>query len=131
MPRAAKVLLPVVLLIPPTLFAQQSPAAHVESIEILSDTHGTNLSPYLRNLARLLDTPADLAASPASAMIRVTIAPDGTISAMHLDASTHSTAFDRAAWGAITRNSTLPAPPTGPLELRIHFNATVATVPNP
>jgi TonB family protein len=60
-----------------------------------------------------------------STLIRFTINKDGTVSAMHLDDSTHDQAIDRAAWGSITGVGQMPPLPknfNGPnLELRIDF----------
>ena len=60
-----------------------------------------------------------------STLIRFAIAKNGVVSAMHLDASTHDTAIDRAAWGSITGVGQFPPLPPefkGPeLDLRIQF----------
>jgi TonB family protein len=58
-------------------------------------------------------------------LIRFTINPDGTIAGMNLDASTHDTAINRAAWGSITGVGQFPPLPKefkGPnLTLRVNF----------
>ena len=110
-----------------------NPTREADGAEILSDTRGVNFSPYIRNivpaiLKRYVDCLPEKARKPTSASgktdIRFTINPDGKIAAMHLDASTHDDALNRAAWGAITGQTfpPLPAAFTGPnLEIRIHF----------
>jgi len=103
-------------------------------VEILSDTQGVDFGPYIKRLLRILynswvplipeETRPPLN-KEGSTLIRFTINDDGTVSAMHLDASTHDQAIDRAAWGSITGVGQFPPLPKefkGPnLELRIHF----------
>jgi TonB family protein len=103
-------------------------------VEILSDTKDVDFGPYIKRLLRILynnwvplipeETRPPLN-KEGNTLIRFTINPDGTVSAMHLDASTHDQAIDRAAWGSITSSGQLPPLPkefTGPnLELRIDF----------
>lgn len=103
-------------------------------VEILSDTGGVNVSPYIRQIMAIIyknwmplippeAKPPE--AKQAESSIRFTILPDGSIGAMHLDESTHEDAVNRSCWGAITSAGHFPALPTGmeskPLELRIHF----------
>ena len=104
------------------------------STELLSDTRGVNFSPYLRQLLPMLYK-AWLPLVPSEAqppknesgetVIRFRVKKDGELSGVHLDSSTHDSAMDRAAWGAITRASQFPPLPdafAGPdLELRIRF----------
>lgn len=103
--------------------------------EILSDTQGVNFQPYLGRIMRLiyqqwLPLLPEEARPPlnkqGATLIRFTINPDGTISAMHLDGSTHDDALNRAAWGSITGVGQFPPLPKqfhGPnLELRIHYS---------
>jgi TonB family protein len=103
--------------------------------EILSDTQGVNFQPYLGRIIRLIyqqwlpllpeETRPPLNKQGAT-LIRFTINPDGTVSAMHLDGSTHDVALDKAAWGSITGVGQFPPLPKqfhGPnLELRIHYS---------
>ena len=102
--------------------------------EILSDTLGVDFGPYIKRLLRILRAswypliPEECAPplnKEGSTLIRFTINSNGTVSAMHLDASTHDQAIDRAAWGSITGVGQFPPLPkefNGPnLELRIHF----------
>ena len=102
--------------------------------EILSDTLGVDFGPYIKQLLRILRAswypliPEECAPplnKEGSTLIRFTINANGTVSAMHLDASTHDTAIDRAAWGSITGVGQFPPLPKqfkGPnLDLRIHF----------
>jgi TonB family protein len=104
-------------------------------IETLSDTGGIDFGPYFRQAIpmikaswiRLLpqeaQTPANL---QGETVIRLTINADGKISAMHMDASSHQTKVDRAAWESITNIGKFPALPKEfsgrNLELRILFN---------
>jgi len=117
----------------PTEAAGDGHAFH-QGAEILSDTQGVDLQPYLRDAIRQIYAQW-LALMPEEAKppqnqkgmtsIRFTINPDGTIAAMHLDGSAQDAALDRAAWGAMTGLGRFPALPKefhGPdLELRIYF----------
>jgi TonB family protein len=119
-------------------FAANAPSGHGanlgEGVEILSDTLGVDFGPYIKRLLRILydswlplipeETRPPLN-KEGNTLIRFTINKDGTVSAMHLDASTHDQAIDRAAWGSITGVGQMPPLPknfNGPnLELRIDF----------
>jgi outer membrane biosynthesis protein TonB len=102
-------------------------------VDILSDTQGVNFEPYLRRVLRQiyqqwLPLIPEEARPPLSkqgvTQIRFSIGPDGNVSEMHLDGSTHDDALNRAAWGSINGQQFPPLPKqfTGPsLELRIHF----------
>jgi len=102
-------------------------------VDILSDTQGVNFDPYLRRVLRQiyqqwLPLIPEEARPPLSkqgvTQIRFSISPDGNVSAMYLDGSTHDDALNRAAWGSINGQQFPPLPKqfTGPsLELRIHF----------
>ncbi len=109
-------------------------AALGQGVDILSDTQGVNFQPYLQRILRqiyeqwipLIPEEAQPPLSKQGAtLIRFTINADGTISAMHLDGSTHDDALNRAAWGSITGVGQFPPLPKefhGPnLELRIHY----------
>jgi len=103
-------------------------------VDILSDTEGVQFQPYLREVLGQIDAEW-LALMPEEAKpprnqkgatsIRLTINPDGRITAMHLEGTVQDAALHRAAWGAITGVEKFPALPKefhGPdLELRIHF----------
>ena len=106
-----------------------------QAAEILTDTRGVDFSPYIRQVLQLESTAwhkllsQDTGVAPAGqgwTLIRLTIAADGTISAMHLDDSSHQPALDHAAWDSITSVGKLPPLPkdfNGPnLELRLRFN---------
>jgi TonB family protein len=58
-------------------------------------------------------------------LIRITVEPNGTVTAMNLDGSSGDTPINKAAWGSITGVGQLPPLPkefTGPnLELRMQF----------
>jgi TonB family protein len=113
----------------------QTPSAdQMGGVEVLSDTQGINFGPYLRPVLQTIKKmwvpliPAE-ARPPVNAqgetVIRFKIAPDGKITAMHIDASSQQPKMDRAAWGSITgvgQFPPLPAEFKGPyLELRISF----------
>lgn len=103
-------------------------------VEILSDTRGVDFTDYIKRLLRMVKA-AWLPLIPeecypplskeGTTLIRFTIEPNGVVSAMHLDDSTHDRAIDKAAWGAITgvgQFAPLPREYKGPnLELRIQF----------
>jgi len=103
-------------------------------VEILSDTRGVDFTDYIKRLLRMVKS-AWLPLIPeecypplskeGTTLIRFTIEPNGVVSAMHLDDSTHDRAIDKAAWGAITgvgQFQPLPKEYKGPnLELRIQF----------
>jgi len=112
----------------------QSPASASQSpVEVLSDTTGANIMPYIKNMmsdlrARWVSLVAGEAQkSPTrqdETVISFTIAPDGHLLAMKLVSSTHNDAVNRAAWNAI-RGATFAATPSGmkdpDLSLRIRF----------
>jgi TonB C terminal len=112
----------------------QPARSEVPGVEILSDTEGVDFGPYLRriladikrNWLPLIPEEARPAASMQSeTLIRVSILPDGRISAMHLDGSSQQQNIDRAAWGAITGEGQFPPLPATfkgqSVELRISF----------
>ena len=102
--------------------------------EILSDTMGTNFSPYLMSLKRLIE-PTWMTLLPeevrpplskkGETFIILTILPDGTIGDMKLEASTHDEAINKSAWASITAQGKLPPLPRsfqGPnLVLRLRY----------
>jgi TonB family protein len=111
-----------------TKAASQSPVLKL-SIDMLSDTGGVDVSPYMKSMVsdlrkQWLRLAADTANQPLTKKEETTItfgiAPDGTVSAMKLDGSTHNVALDKTAWVAVQATSYLP-PPTGDLKLRVHF----------
>jgi hypothetical protein len=104
--------------------------------EILSDTQGVDFQPYLARIMRLIYEQwipliPEEARPPLNkqgwTQVRFSIAPDGNlvVNGMHLDASSHDEALDRAAWGSIVGVGQFPPLPRqfhGPmLELRIHY----------
>jgi hypothetical protein len=105
------------------------------SAELLSDTKGADLSPYMRSVFSDLKTRWLLLAPNAErrpvppsdeTVISFTIASDGKVSAMHLDHATHNAAQDRAAWGAIASVHYPPLPSElkdSSLNLRVRFPA--------
>jgi hypothetical protein len=126
----------------------QPPRSEVPGVEILSDTEGVDFGPYIRRILtdikrNWLPLIPEEARPPASmqseTLIRVSILPDGRISAMNLDGSSQQINIDRAAWGAITGEGQFPPLPAnfkGPsVELRISFltnrPSSVRTTPLP
>ena len=105
------------------------------SVEILSDTKGADVSPYLRTMlpplkARWMSLVADAKQppmrEPGETVIGVTIAPDGHVSAMKLEHSTGNPALDKAAWGAMTGTTYAPLPTAmkdSSLKMRVVFPA--------
>ena len=103
-------------------------------LEVLSDTLGVDFGPYIKRLLLLVkaawyplipeETRPPLN-KEGTTLIRFRIEPDGRVSYMHLDDSTHDQAIDRAAWGGITGVGQFPPLPPefkGPnLDLRIQF----------
>jgi len=102
-------------------------------VELLSDTKGADLGPYMRILIADLKKhwmpPATESANqPApkqeETLIRFTIAPDGHISAMRLESPGQETALDKAAWKAATAITPLPLPAgvkDSSLTVLVHF----------
>ncbi len=103
-------------------------------LEVLSDTLGVDFGPYIKQLLRMIraawiplipeETRPPLN-KEGTTLIRFRIEPNGRVSYMHLDDSTHDMAIDRAAWGGITSVGQFPPLPPefkGPnLDLRIQF----------
>jgi hypothetical protein len=105
-----------------------------QGVQVLSDMQGVDFGKYLNRLLsdvrrNWLPLIPEECRPPLNKQgitgVRFTIMPDGKISAMHLDYSTHDVAIDRAAWGSITglgQAQPLPKEFHGPnLELRIEF----------
>jgi TonB family protein len=109
------------------------PSGLTVSVEILSDTTGVDLSPYMRILISDLKKHwlplANAAANhplikPQETVIDMTISPDGHILAMRVEDSTHDSALDKTAWSAAkeTNYFALPAGMNDQnLKLRAHF----------
>jgi TonB family protein len=102
-------------------------------VELLTDTNGTYIDPYMKNLIsdlrkHWLPLASEAANHPLvkqeETVLSISIGPDGRILAMQLETSTHDTALDKAAWNAAKGTTFLP-PPTGikgpDLKLRVHF----------
>jgi TonB family protein len=102
-------------------------------VELLTDTNGANIDPYMKNLIsdlrkHWLPLAGEAANHPLvrqeETVLSISIGPDGRIVAMQLEGSTHDTALDKAAWNAAKATTYLP-PPTGikgpDLKLRVHF----------
>ena len=103
-------------------------------MEVLSDTMGVDFGPYLKRLKRVITAqwypliPEECYPplnKEGQTLIRFTIQPNGVVSAMHLDGSTHDIAIDKAAWGGITGVGQMPPLPPEfkgeNLQLRIQF----------
>lgn len=106
----------------------------VGGVEVLTpNPNNVDLGPYLRKIIAdvyrnwypLIPQEAEPPLSKqGESYIRFTIMPDGTISAMHLDGSSHDDAINRSCWGSITSEGQFPELPKnwkGPLELRFHY----------
>jgi GH43 family beta-xylosidase len=117
----------------PSIQGARADGPVLSGVEILTDTQGVDFGPYMRRVMHTVyeswvklipkeaQPPTHL---EGSTVLRFTIAPDGCLGSMHLDASTHEVVLDRAAWGAITsiRFPELPKAFSGPnLTLRIRF----------
>jgi TonB family protein len=102
-------------------------------VELLTDTNGTYIDPYMKNLIsdlrkHWLPLAREAANHPLvkqeETVLSLSIGPDGHLSAMQLEGSTHDTGLDKAAWSAAKATPYLP-PPTGikgpDLKLRVHF----------
>ena len=101
--------------------------------ELLTDTNGKNLAPYIKELSsglkkHWLALGAEAENQPLlkqeEAVIDLTIAPDGHPSVMRLANSTQNAALNKAAWNTAKEMTYLP-PPAGmrdaSLKLRVHF----------
>jgi TonB family protein len=108
--------------------ASQAPALKL-GIDLMSDTGGVDVSPYVMNMVsdlkkQWLRLAADSANQPPTkkeeTIITFGIAADGTVSSMALNGSTHNVALDKTAWSAVQATSYLP-PPTGSFKVRVHF----------
>jgi TonB family protein len=104
------------------------------SVDILSDTLGVDLSPYIQKVVDATYR-SWLPVVPAAArppqkkqgrvIIRFRINKDGSVSNMTLEVPSGDVLLDRAAWGGLTGASLpkLPAEFKGPcLDLRFYFN---------
>jgi len=116
------------------LVAPAAPSTNL-SAEVLSDTKGVDLSPYMRSVlsdlkSRWLPLVAEIGhqhfSTPDETAISFTIAPDGKVSSMHLDHPTKNEVFDKTAWSA-ARSAHYPPLPAGlkdsSLKLRVLFPA--------
>jgi len=104
------------------------------TVDILSDTGGFDVGPYLSSVLEKLRKQW-LAAMPQEARaplykygavaIMFTIRRDGTVDSMKIAGPSGDLALDRAAWGAVTASNPLPALPVGftrdYLTIRIRF----------
>ena len=98
-------------------------------VDLLSDTNGANLNPYMKVLLsdvrrRWVSVMTQVGEQHEEAVISLTIAADGRVLAMHLDGSAHDVALDKAAWGAVSGATYGPLPAglkDAELRLRVHF----------
>jgi TonB family protein len=109
-------------------------ATPIPGVEILSNTHGVDFSPYLRNvlpqirrdwLPLLPEEARPPVNMQGETVISFVIYSDGTVGRMNLEKSNHHINIDRAAWGAIKAVGQFPALPEEfkepYIELRINF----------
>jgi hypothetical protein len=120
---ASSLLLSAAILIQP-LYAQTPAPTNQDlqlRIQVLSDTSGANVIPYIHDLvahlrAHWLPLMTDEAPrSPAKqddTIISFTIAPDGHLQSMHLVNSTHDNGLNIAAWNSI-KETPYTATPSG------------------
>lgn len=101
------------------------------AVEVLTDTKGVDFGPYLRDISEDVRgnwykrIPDDAQFKKGKLAIRLTILPDGRITAIKFDATSGDVSLDRAAWEAVTASTPLPPLPSafnGPnLAVRFHF----------
>jgi len=103
------------------------------SVELLSDPSGTNIDSYMSGLisevkkhwvSLVAESTDRQLTKQEESVIRFTIAPDGHISAMQLESTTHDTVLDKTAWNATKGTSYSPLPmgmKDANLQIRIHF----------
>jgi TonB family protein len=127
--------LPVVLLISSLLgLARGQEASHVGrlQVDVLSDTRGVDLGPYMRTaifnlkshwLSSAQKTGRQSAGEAALPIISFTIEPNGKTTSVTLEHGSGDVKLDRAAWTAITTTDFSALPPTldSPLKLRVTF----------
>jgi TonB family protein len=102
-------------------------------VDLLNDTKGADLGPYMRVLIADLKKhwlpPATESANQPTpkqeeTLLRFTIAPNGQISAMRLESPVQDTALDKAAWKAATEITPLRLPAgmkDSSLTVLVHF----------
>lgn len=103
----------------------------VGDIEILSDTHGVDLGPYLQHVSHEVRenwyvlTPESAQMKKGNLAIEFTISKDGQIAGIHLAVPSGDVGLDQAALGGITASNPFPPMPSdfgGPyLTLRFRF----------
>jgi len=101
-------------------------------IEILTDTRGVNFAPYIKQVIQTISEGSSTKEIGADSdhdrtgVLSFTITPDGKISTLHLDESSHDSGLDRAAWQSITQANTLPPLPKdfhgASLSLRVRYS---------
>ncbi len=90
-------------------------------VEVLTDTGGVNLSPYLRAVVAGLKS--HWQAGTGEVVLDLSIGADGQLTAMRLEGPVKDEAADKAAWSAAkeTKFEALPVGVKGPLKLRVSF----------
>lgn len=93
----------------------------IGNFEVLSDTQGADIGPYLARLKPIVEMNMGLLA-PESArppllkrgkvLIRFLIMPDGKVTGMQIETGSGDIALDRASWGSITASNPFPAFPS-------------------
>jgi TonB C terminal len=118
-----------------TASIQAKPQLPFGGIEVLSDTEGIDLKPYLQQWRRITDAAWQPSLSkqagastdqPSAAAIRFKILPNGKLmdGSVVLEERSGQASFDRTAWDAIAASNYPPLPKdfNGPyLELRTNF----------
>jgi TonB family protein len=86
-------------------------------LDVLSDTQGVDLGPYLKGILTTVRQnwykliPESARMERGRLAIEFAINKDGQVADMHLAASSGDVALDRPAWGSITNSSPFPALP--------------------
>jgi TonB family protein len=120
--------------VPPVRTENAEPQKSGGGIEVLSDTQGVDLKPWLDNWRsmttqtwhELIPKEVNSPMKPAKVVIHFKILPDGRLmeGSLTVDSSSGDEALDRSAWDAITESNypPLPAEFQGPyFELRALF----------
>jgi TonB family protein len=91
--------------------------SHIVDGEVLTDTRGVDFGPYIRELVQkisespFLKNRAISSGEEDSTLPRFAIDPEGKVTNLHLDESSHNGPLDRAAWNSIAQVETFPSLP--------------------
>jgi TonB family protein len=108
-------------------------AAHDEVLgaDILTDTQGVNFGAYINQVIQTLSNASHpqktltVFDDRPTAQLSFIIAADGKVTSLHLDQSSNYPVLDRAAWGAISRLTSLSPLPKeftgGSIKIRVEY----------